>query len=624
MCGICGVRFPGELESLEATITAMTSTLVHRGPDGGGVFVAEGVALGHRRLSIIDLTAAAAQPMSSEFQEITVVYNGEIYNFQHLRRQLEASGRLFRSQSDTEVILGVYERWGMDGLRRLEGIFSLAIWDESLQRLVLMRDRLGVKPLFYARCARGLIFGSEIKAILAATCVDTAIDDQALSEYLWYGNAFQERTIYGAIRAVPPGHWLIDSDGAQRTEPWWRIEDWIGGVPQFKTLGDAATAVREAVDAAVARQLVSDVPVGLFLSGGVDSSTIAAAAARAAGGRLSSYAVAFDYEGGINELAKARRVAALLGLDHHELTVTGAGSADVIMDLVRAHDEPFADAANIPLYLLARALGGQVKVVLQGDGGDEMFAGYRRYAILRNLAAWKAWPGFLTLPVRSMFGELGERFARITDATGAQDPAMRMALLLTVDTLRNPATSLLEDRTQRVLAERTDPFLAYRESARRFAGFEPVQQMLLTDVTLQLPSQFLAKVDRATMAMGLEARVPLLDEGVAKLAVNLPSRYKVAGAEKKIVLREAMRARLPADILDGPKTGFGVPYQHWLRTSLYEPARDAVLAPAFLTRFGFARDRVVRALEEHRSQRRDHGFKLWKAFQLALWAEAQL
>jgi asparagine synthase (glutamine-hydrolysing) len=600
----------------------MMQTLGHRGPDAHGAFVDAGVALGHLRLSILDLSPTGAQPMT--LGATTVVYNGEAYNFRELRRELEAEGRTFKGHSDTEVLLHAYEAWGLGGLSRLEGLFAFALWDSKRRRLVLMRDRLGIKPLFYAWQSGELAFGSEIKAVLAALNPGDELDEQALAEYLWYGNAFEDRTVYRGVRSLAPGQRLVVEAQTSRIESWWRIEEWLERPARFATESEAANAVQGAVDVAVARQLVSDVPVGLFLSGGVDSSSIAASAAIASGQRLSSYAVGFDYEQGVQELPKARRVAQMLGLDHHELQVKGGALDEVIVALVTAHDEPFADAANIPLYLLAQQLGGKVKVVLQGDGGDEMFGGYRRYSILRHAAAWQLWPRGLEHLMRMLPGELTSRLARLGAAAGHADFAMRMALLLTTETVHDPPTALLTPEARQSFEARTDPFAAYRRCAERFAGADPVQQMLLTDITLQLPSQFLAKVDRATMSHGIEARVPLLDEGVASLALSIPCSYKVRGAQKKIVLREAMRGRLPAKILDGPKTGFGVPYEHWLRGSLYGFAQARVLEQRFLDRFSLDKTCVERALTEHRSGARNRGFLLWKLLQLSLWSSQYL
>lgn len=621
MCGICGLYGLDSNDDLELGVRRMVRTIAHRGPDAEGTFVGEGVALGHRRLSILDLSSTGAQPMA--FGSTTVVYNGEAYNFRALRAELALLGHVFRGRSDTEVLLHAYEAWGLEGLERLEGMFALALWDAVRRRLVLMRDRLGIKPLYYAWTSGRLTFGSEIKAVLAGIELDRAIDDQAFAEYLWYGNSFEDRTIYRGVRALQPGHRLVVEDGRYRIEPWWQVEEWVERAPRPRDAREAAVAVREALDGAVARQLVSDVPVGIFLSGGIDSSSIAAAAAQS-GRHLVSFSVGFDYERGVNELPKARRVAKAFGLDHHELRVSGGALEEVLMRLVAAHDEPFADAANIPLYLLAQEVRGSIKVVLQGDGGDEMFAGYRRYAILRNACRWRGWSRMIERILRLVPGAQGARLERLAAAVGHPDPALRMGLLLTVETLRDPPTTLLELGARRRLEASADPFAAYRRCAHRFAAADPVEQMLLTDVALQLPSQFLAKVDRATMAHGIEARVPLLDERVAALAIGMPATLKVQGTQKKVVLRNAMRGRVADEILDSPKTGFGVPYEEWLRSSLHGFARSVLLDAAFIERFSLDRPRLVSALDEHQARRRDRGFLLWKLLQLALWSRQYL
>lgn len=623
MCGIAGLlvskQIPGE-KQITAVISGMTATLTSRGPDASGIFVEENVAFGHRRLSILDLTQAGEQPMRLGSDGPVITYNGEVYNFKELRQALYNIGQKnWRGHSDTEVILRVYAEWGLEGLKRLEGIFALALWDPAERRLLLMRDRLGVKPLFYGECQYGLAFGSEIKAVLATGGVNTDLEDQAFSEYLWYGNPHGDRTFYKGVCALEPGHWLIIENGRQTLEPWWRIEEWLEEPPlAVRDDREAALLVRDALDQAVARQLVADVPVGLFLSGGVDSSAIAASAMQHQKKPLQSYSVGFDFEHGINELPKAALVAQHLGLDHHELKVRGGELESILLTLARAHDEPFADAANIPLYLMCQQLQGHIKVVLQGDGGDELFAGYRRYAMLRNSRWWKFWPQVLTPVVRSL-GDYGRRFARMAETVGHVDPALRMAYLLTLETRHDPPERLFHPDRQHQLMETTDPFLAYRKAALRFAGHEPVQQMLLTDLTVQLPAQFLTKVDRASMAAGIEARVPLLDEKVARLAVKLPSHWKAAGLQKKIVLRESQRGRLPNDILDGPKTGFGVPYEEWLRTTLFEFTRQRILDKRFLEKFALKEADVERMLLQHRQRLVDRGFMLWKLLQLAIW-----
>ncbi|HST10804.1 MAG TPA: asparagine synthase (glutamine-hydrolyzing) [Terriglobales bacterium] len=623
MCGICGLWGGTDTDDeLTRRVQKMMQSIGHRGPDSSGFFIGPGLALGHLRLSILDLSPTGAQPMT--LGTTTVVYNGEVFNFRELRRELQEEGRTFLGNSDTEVLLHAYAAWGLEGLTRLEGLFAFALWDGQRERLVLMRDRLGIKPFYYAWRSGQLAFGSEIKAVLAGIEPSRELDEQALAEYLWYGNAFEERTLYRGVRALAPGHRLVIEAGASRIESWWRIEEWLERPARFENAAEAARVVREAVDAAVARQLVSDVPVGLFLSGGLDSSSIGASAALASGQRLSSYAVGFDYERGVQELPKAQRVARLLGLDHHELQVKGGALDEVIVALVMAHDEPFADAANIPLFLLAQQIRGKVKVVLQGDGGDEMFGGYRRYSILRHAAYWQIWPAGLEGLLRKLPGQLATRLARLGAASGHGDSAMRMALLLTTETLHDPPSAMFTHEARRSFEARTDPFAAFRRCAERFAKADPVQRMLLTDILLQLPSQFLAKVDRATMSHGIEARVPLLDERVASLAVTIPSSFKVRGMQKKIVLRDAMRGRLPTEILEARKTGFGVPYEHWLRRSLHGFARGRILDRRFVDRFSLDKVRLQAALDEHRAGVRNRGFLLWKLLQLSLWSDCYL
>jgi asparagine synthase (glutamine-hydrolysing) len=623
MCGIAGILFPGNTLStddiVQHTLQSMTNTLGLRGPDAVGLYHDQSIALGHRRLSILETTDAGAQPMRLNGNLPLISYNGEVYNFKELRRTLEDLGcRTWRGNSDTEVILWAYAQWGLEGLKRLEGVFALALWDPSCRRLVLMRDRLGVKPFFYGQCQYGLAFGSEIKAVLAAGGVDTCLDDQAFSEYLWYGNTHGDRTFYHSVRALEPGHWLIVENGRQRLEAWWRIEEWLDRPVEVNGVRQAADFVREALDKSVARQLVADVPVGLFLSGGVDSSSIAASAMQQSLVPLQSYAAGFDFDRGVNELPKAARVARHLGLNHHELSIRGAELESTLLALAQAHDEPFADAANIPLFLMCKQLQGSIKVVLQGDGGDELFAGYRRYLMLHNARYWRRIPRFL-LPFARSFGSTGSRFLRMANAFRQTDPAMCMALLLTTETLDNPPESLFSKDKQMYLTEKTDPFLAYKQSAQRFRSSDLVQKMLLTDLTVQLPSQFLTKVDRATMAAGIEARVPLLDDALVRLVVNWPSKWKVKGVEKKIVLRESQRGRLPNAILDGSKTGFGVPYEEWLRTSLFEFARGHLLDPSFLLRFQLQAANVDRMLTLHHQRKVNRGFTLWKLLQLAIW-----
>jgi asparagine synthase (glutamine-hydrolysing) len=629
MCGVAGIFQLNPIDDINfrdksrSMVESMIDAMSNRGPDESGLLQCTPVTFGHRRLSILDLTSFGSQPMQINGEGPMITFNGEIYNFKELRVELELDGSFFGGHSDTEVILNLYIKQGLEGLKRLEGMFALGIWDPNLQTLVLMRDRLGIKPLFYSETKECIFFASSIEAILVTGGVNAHINDQSLSEYLWFGNVFEDRTIYEDIRALQPGHWMIISPGKRRVEPWWCIEEWLDKPLLNCNSDEASSSVLNALDIAVKRQLVSDVPVGIFLSGGLDSSSIAAAAALAKLDKpLKTFTANFDYEEDHGEIESAAAIAYHLKLSNHEIQISAKNLPEILVKLASAHGEPFADAANIPLFLMCAELGGS-KVVLQGDGGDEIFAGYRRYILLSNLRWWKLLPNFLTIPARYL-GLLGTRFARIIEALGSPDPATRMALLMTEETLNNRPEDLFMPERRCALLKSTDPFLVYRNAAERFKKFDAVKKMMLTDLTVQLPSQFLTKVDRATMAASVEARVPLLDEGLVRMVINMPSSWNIRGGIGKIILRKSQAKRLPNNILKAPKKGFGVPYKYWLRTSLFTFARTKLLDQSFLEKFQLDGSKIEKMLTQHKLMEVDRGFMLWKLLQLALFSELKI
>ena len=625
MCGIAGIYHPhgektkADLSEINKRVSKMTECLALRGPDNSGTFSSQYVSLGHTRLSILDTSSLGTQPMSLPDGSVTVSYNGECYNYREIRKELSSLGCVFVSGSDTEVILYAYKVWGLSGLKKLEGIFAIALWDKAKARFLLMRDRFGVKPLYYGDSIHGLAFGSEIKAVIEAGVLDRCLDDQALSEYLWFGNTHQDRSFFSGVRQLEPGSWMIFDQGRDvSVEAWWQIEDWLNNETSYSNKARSTADVAEKLDSAVKRQLISDVPVGLFLSGGIDSSAIAASIGNNHAKEINSYAAEFDFFVDDSELKKAALVASTFGLKHSEIKISGQDLSGAIFAMAKAHDEPFADAANLALYAMCKQLPDNIKVVLQGDGGDELFGGYRRYAMLRNSKFWKLWPKALSNVTYSL-GNAGRRVSRMLDTLGDDDPSMVMALMLTTENARLPPDRFFSKDRRVYLQNTTDPFIAYRHANNRFKGHDVVQKMLLTDLTTQLPSQFLPKVDRATMACGIEARVPFLDERLVRLAVNIPSQWKICGLEKKIILRDSQRSRIPKLILDGPKTGFGVPYQQWLRTSLYDFSREIILDDATISRWSLDRDAIELAMSEHKSKKYDHGFIIWKILQLALF-----
>lgn len=624
MCGFCGILAPrasalgaDASQALAGRVERMVATIRHRGPDDAGVHVCGPAALGHARLSILDLSAAGHQPMLEGDGRLAIAYNGEVYNFAALRDELCAEGHAFRTGTDTEVVLAAYRVWGEDAFARLEGMYAFALWDASREVLFLVRDRMGIKPLYFAEANGALVFGSEIKALLASGLVARTPDEAALREYLWYGAILGEHSAFAGVRQVPPGGLLrVARDRAPEVRRYWRLED-VAPVTDAEPV--AVAQVRALLERAVASHLVSDVPVGVFLSGGIDSSAITAFASRALGRRLATYSAGFDYDRGINELPRAARIAAHFGTEHHELRLSAPELPDVITRLVDAHDEPFGDAANLPLFLLCEALGGRAKVILQGDGGDELFAGYRRYAILNNLGVWRAAAAAGVPALRAMAGgPRRDRALRFLTAVGATDPAMRGALLLTVESPVAPPDEVLHPERRARMAS-ADPFAAYRAAHQRFAAHDDVQRMLYTDLTVLLPGQFLPKVDRATMAHGVEVRVPFLDRALVEYAAGLPSSLKVRGAAKKYVLRRALRGVVPDEVLDGPKTGFGVPYEWWLQKPLAGFLREVLDDPATRQTGLFDHATLDVRVREHTTGARNHGFLLWKCLQLALW-----
>jgi len=621
MCGIAGIIFSNDFHydmgHARDLVGRMSETLKARGPDDSGVFVESPVALGHRRLSIIDPTASGAQPMSLGQDGPVIIFNGEIYNHKELRAEISlGNGGLWSSRSDTEVILRAYMFWGLDGLKRLEGIFAFALWDKRHRRLVLMRDRLGVKPLYYGKTSQVLVFGSEIKAVLASRSLNLALDDQAFTEFLWFGNTFADRTVYKNVRALEPGYWLISENDTVTLEPWWRLEEWLDKPQVTNDPRQAESLVLDRLDFAVTRQRVADVPVGLFLSGGVDSSSIAASLAQDNVQEILSFSAGFDF--GEDESHRAAQVAHRLGLRHSVMRIEGSDLHQTLLALAVAHDEPFADAANIPLYLMCKHLTGKIKVVLQGDGGDELFGGYRRYNVMRNRWIWKFLPAIFST-LTSNLGRWGERLERVALAMGQSSYALKLAYLITVETYQRRPEGVFNSDRQRDLIESTDPFLAIKGVTDRLSKYEPVDQMMFSDLLLELPSTFLAKVDRASMAAGIEARVPFLDEELVRLAVRIPSQWKVTSTQTKVLLRDSQRNRLPGWVLDSPKHGFGVPYEHWLRTSLFKLAREYLLDKSFLETFSLNSVRVESMLQRHHQGSGNRGFMLWKLLQLAIW-----
>lgn len=594
----------------------MVDSLQHRGPDDSGIYAGDGIGLAHTRLSIIDLSPHGHQPMLSDDGQVVLAYNGEVYNYRHLRAELARLGHAFRSESDTEVALCAYLQWGTEAFKRLEGMFGLALWDGRARRLHLVRDRFGIKPLYYANMAGTLTFGSEIKAILAADGVRSRVDFGGLHEYLYYGAALASRTMYEGVCKLLPGHVLTMDDRGMQCAPYASTPDSQDVQDDFET---ATRTIRHLLDQAVRSHLVSDVPVGVFLSGGIDSSAITAFASRHYEGRLNTFSAAFDDAVGRGELPTAKRTAALFGTEHQEVRIRGEDVSGFLGQLVRCHDEPFGDPASIALFELSRQVGGAAKVILQGDGGDEMFGGYRRHAIMPRLALWRALSratrhAHQTLAHLSRDDSAGVVLGALSDA----DTGRLMARLLASESSSPPPIRALSAHVRSHLLA-TDPFGRHRQLHQLFARHDVTKRLIQLDASITLPDIFFEKVDKSAMGHGIEVRVPMVDNHLAAYAMGLPSKYKVRNGQKKVVLRAALRGIVPDATLDRPKMGLDVPIGDWLRTSLSEYAKSVLFDGATRNLGIFDEEALAQCFNEHSEGHRNHGRLIYKLLQLGLW-----
>lgn len=630
MCGIAGVyRTDGQFVR-ETTVRRMTDMLTHRGPDDAGYFVNGSIGLGSRRLAILDLSPAGRQPMTNEDGSLWLVYNGEIYNFRELRRELEARGHCFRSRTDTEVVLHAYEEWGEMCVQRFNGMFAFALWDARRQCLMLARDPLGIKPLFYLWDARkGLWFGSEIKAILADPEVPRVLDEEALDLYLTFYYVPQPRTLFKGIRHLLPGHVMLLHPGEEpRVSAYW---DWCPSARQFNesfSEDEYAHHLEILLEQAVRRQLVSDVPFGIFLSGGLDSSTVTHFMIQALKRPVQSFSIGFE-EPSYNELPAARRVARHYGTLHHEYIVRAQDVETVLPKLVWHADEPLADASLIPTYFVAKLAREHVKMVLSGDGGDELFAGYETYPAYFLARLYR----YVPRPVRATIRALVQRLPASYEKYGLDEKARRFvyATELPPDYIHAAWRVAWREDLKRQLytpdfaaqVAASQPFEVFAEYLRAAPWPEGLNRLLYADLRLYLPSDLLAKVDRASMACSLEVRVPLLDREVVEFMAQVPPHLKLGPRfQKKYLLKKLMARYLPPDILKRPKQGFVVPIGQWMRGPL-RTFTESILLDDALYRLGYLRKQAVqRFWKEHQEGRRDYTYALWSLLVLALWYRA--
>ena len=622
MCGIFGRLSANHQPDNKNVYDQYLETLQHRGPDDTGSWSGIGVYIGMRRLSIIDLDGGQ-QPIWNEDHSCCIVFNGEIYNFQDLRPQLEQKGHIFRTQSDTEVILHAYEEWGVDCLQRFNGMFALAIWDAPKQLLFLARDRIGEKPLYYYRAKDRLIFASEIKAILADPSVPRQLNLRGLINFVTFGHAVAPETIYQGMYKLLPGHFLLAQDGQIQIKQYWDV----GDEPQIsneKPLKEEQYA-KHLIDLfadSVHRRMIADVPVGAFLSGGLDSSAIVALMKKNASGPVKTFSLGFQMGGAYNELPDARRIAEYLGTEHYELRVESLDLIQTLQKLIYHYDEPFGDAAGFPVYLLSQFARQHVKVVLTGDGGDELFGGYRRYVADQFASVYQNLPNIVT---QQMVPGLLEglprmrRFKQMARSLPITDPARRYASWLYVFSPEMQSELLQSDIVD--ATEDYDPVWPYPLHYNKLVSIpaDHLNRIMYVDLKTWLVDGYMEKTDKATMAAGLEARLPLLDHRLVELAFQIPSQYKIKRGTTKRILKLAVRHLVPAEVLTKPKHGFAVPTDPWFRGDLKDFAFDVLLDPKTRSR-GYFNSIVVEQLwHEHTKGRHVWDTQLWLLLNFELW-----
>jgi asparagine synthase (glutamine-hydrolysing) len=620
MCGIAGIVCssggPVEREILES----MCEAQLHRGPDARGLHIDDGIGLGIQRLRVVDLITGD-QPIYNEDRSLAVVLNGEIYNYRELRHRLRRNGHNLNTGGDTEVIVHLYEELGPACILELQGMFAFALWDSRQRALLLARDRVGKKPLFYCQHGGTLSFASELAALMRNPEIPREIDHQAIDAYLAYGYVPAPLSAFAAVRKLTPASMLLFRDGKAQLTRYWRLD--YSRKRSHAAVQDVEEQLRESIRTAVRRRLVADVPMGAFLSGGIDSAAVVAAMAESSSAPVKTFSIGFE-ETRFNELPQARRVAQRFSTDHHEMIVRPS-AVEILPKMVRHYGEPFADASAIPSFYLAQFAARHVTVALNGDGGDESFAGYQRYTTNLALAKLERLPStarHLTgavarlMPVgedpRSMSSRLG-RFARAL-ALERRDRYLTQQSIFTLS-----ERGELYTREHRSLIDASHSAEVLLEPWRRSSADDLLDQLLDVDVNSYLPGDLLTKIDIATMAYSLEGRSPLLDHELMELAASLPADLKACRGRRKRILRSALRGSVPDEILNGPKQGFELPISEWLRGELRTYAHEVLLDEGALSRVWFRETKVRRMLAEHAESARDHGRGIWSLLMLELW-----
>jgi asparagine synthase (glutamine-hydrolysing) len=620
MCGICGkVAFDPDASVEPRLVSRMMRALRHRGPDGEGSYVAGSIGLGHTRLSIIDL-CTGEQPIANEDGRVVVVFNGEIYNYKELRRLLEGEGHRFRTTSDTEVIVHAYEQYGDACVSELQGMFAFALWDANARRLLLARDRVGIKPLYYAVTRSGVVFGSELKAVLCDQDVLRTVNHQGVDLFLTMMFMPGRHTLLNGVVKLEPGNILIVQDGTTHIRPYWDLE--IPDERRSVNVQESVSELRELLRKTVRRHLISDVPVGVLLSGGVDSAGVLAMAAAESQEPLHTFTIGFNQPNIADERLHARQVARRFNSRHFETTISADEFRSFLPRYVWHMEEPVCEPPAIALYFVSKLAAEHVKVLLSGEGGDEAFAGYSNYRTLM----WVEWlkkfmPAAAASAVAHTLGVLPAQSSVRRYATALEKPIAEYYLsrrAVPGAGLNGSKAKLYTPQFQRHVSDMAGPLVA--ELVARVSGRDALSQMLYVDTKTWLPDDLLVKADKMTMATSVELRVPLLDHHVLEFAAALPSNLKIRRMVTKFILKEALRDLVPAHILDKRKTGFPVPYASWLRGDLRNYVADVLLDTRSIQRGYFRREEIERQVRS--ADVIAHASEIFSLLVVELWHRA--
>jgi len=617
MCGITGIYNLDGKEIDSFLLRKMTDSLRHRGPDDEGLYIDGNVGLGHRRLSVIDLSPAGRQPMESRDKNLCIVYNGEIYNFKKIRKELEKLGHRFNSKTDTEVILCSYQEWGVDCVKKLNGMFAFAILDKKNQQLFIARDRIGEKPLYYYFDNRKFVFASEIKAILEDGAIRREIDGQGFVNYFTFGHSIAPDTIYKGVKKLLPGHFLILKNKNIDIKEYWSLD--VCFQKQDKGAEFYKDKIREIFEGSVKERLISDVPLGVFLSGGIDSSSVVAMMAKNGVSPLKTFSVGFNINGNeFNELADAKIVADYFKTEHYEMMLEEKDLTDTLNKLVYHFDEPFGDAASFPVFLMSQFAKKYVTVVLTGEGGDEIFGGYRRYAVEKNRDKLL----FLNLIFennlfKNLINQLPQfrKIKKLVNSFIIEDDLLRYASWITFFS-KNMKDNLI---SQNFLVNSEDPLKMYRQYFSQCKTENWIDKIMYLDQKILLPDGYLEKVDKASMAVGLETRAPILDYHLIELANSIPSKYKINGFNGKVIFKEAMKDVLPKQILRKKKHGFAVPTNTWFKGKLKDYLFEVLFDKKTKARGYFDYNYIEKLYKLYQTESQPLDSQFWLLLNFELW-----